>query len=478
MHSSIRFSPRALAFRLFASSAVSSCVSADVYVCDTNLDCIASDGTMGICEVQRSCSFPDTSCPTTQRRYAERARADLAAQCVAPPSSSCIAALSGGDKHFCLLRRDGGAACWGANEFGQLGDGTTQDAPEPVTVQPPDSVLFAAIYAGEESTCALSNAGDVYCWGSNREGETGTALSFVPDSQGNDQPASDPQGSTTPKKVDHVLAPDVSGHLRQAPSPHFIGLGVGGKHACALSDAGDVYCWGENNRGQCGAPLDQPVVLVPTAVPGLTAKVRAIAPGDEFTLALTQDGSVLAWGDNVYGEFGDGSTVDESPTPVEVKITAVGQIAAGASHACAHKADGSVWCWGYGASGSLGIGVSDDKRLPQHVTSAAAVFTSGLSFHTCAIDIQEQLYCWGQNDTGAIGAGTIGQGKLTGVMEPIESALTTVTMVATSNTATCAVTTDQVLWCWGDNDRGQLGTRAVASPSISALPVRSAFACP
>src|SRR5262245_60460772 len=110
------------------------CVSAEGFVCDTNLDCVSADDTMGICEKQRSCSFPDTTCPTSQRRYAEGSKENVADECVEAPALSCIAGIWGGDKHFCLLRSDGGASCWGANGFGQLGNGTTEDALEPASV--------------------------------------------------------------------------------------------------------------------------------------------------------------------------------------------------------------------------------------------------------------------------------------------------------------------------------------------------------
>src|SRR6266511_3049010 len=141
-------------------------------------------------------------------------------------------------------------------------------------------------------------------------------------------------------------------------------VSTGGFHTCAVTSAGGVKCWGDNEEGQVAdgttTERDSPV-----DVAGLTSGVAAVAAGRLHTCALTSAGGVKCWGDNEYGQLGDGTTVDRN-TPVGVSgfTSGVGAVAAGGFHTCALTASGGVECWGSYAYGGLGDGTSTDRYTP------------------------------------------------------------------------------------------------------------------
>jgi alpha-tubulin suppressor-like RCC1 family protein len=466
---------------LLAALPLVGCVHAKTFDCASNAECLDGNGAQGVCEANGSCSFPDDSCDGSRRRYTEDASGATASQCVGMPATSCVTQLAGGEAHFCMLQSSGSVWCWGDNEHGQLGDDTTENALAPVPLKVPADMKVVGIYPGEVQTCLLDGKGVVHCWGSNEDAALGFANGWSTDEAGNDVPSFDEGDVLTPEAVSEVLEPDAAGVFHRQPAPVFEQLAVGGVHACALTAAGAMYCWGENNHAQCGvdpAVFGAETLPVPVRVAGVPKSVKAMALGDEFSLLLTQDGSVFAFGDNSYGELGTGKLGGESPEPVQVGITAVRELAPGAAHACAEKEDGTIWCWGYGASGALGLGDTRNQASPQYVTAARSIASSGNAFHTCAIDVNLGLECWGQNAAGAIGTGEVSDGQATWIATPSVVPIATVMSVATSNSATCALTTDSVLWCWGENSAGQLGAGSAVSTSVpTPEPVRASFSC-
>jgi alpha-tubulin suppressor-like RCC1 family protein len=424
------------------------CTARPTYTCTSNPPCISENGGAGICEPSGFCSFQDTGCTESGRRYPDGAGNGLASTCVAAPAAQkCIASLGMGTAHTCLVKTDGSLWCWGDNTHGELGDGTTMPRLTPTRVSFPPNVKIMQVEAGETHTCALDADGGVWCWGENAVGQLGA---------GKDD-------SHVPVQVS-VMAGDPPAPLKVTD------LGLGGKHTCVVADH-RVFCFGENSDGQCGVdPAVGDDVLVPTEVAGLEG-ITEVASGDEFTCARRDDKSVFCWGANANGELGNGTT-EPSFAPVKVVLPSVGQLAAGDEHACGVKDDGSVWCWGYGQSGGIGSGTKDDKPSPVAVATGKAVFTSGEAFHTCAVAADGTLECWGANDTQQVGIGPAGDT----VLSPTTVGLITVKLVALGAKHSCAVTFDGALWCWGANDMGQLGTGATGAPI--ALPQRIPIACP
>lgn len=287
-------------------------------------------------------------------------------------------AIAPGYTHTCALLATGRVRCWGMNYYGQLGDGTTTPSKTPVDVTGL-SAGVTAIAAGSHHTCALMASGTVKCWGRNNYGQVGN-------------------GTTTDQKVPVDVAASVTA------------IAAGWGHTCAVTAAGDVKCWGWNGLGQLGdgTTTSSPT---PVAVNGLAGKASAITTGYYHTCALTETGGAKCWGDNYYGQLGDGTTT-KRPTPVDVSGMAngVGAIAAGYYHTCAQTVGGGLKCWGENDNGQLGDGTLARRQVPTAVNGLSnhvAGMAPGGS-HTCARLDSGAVQCWGYNLYGQLGNGELG----------------------------------------------------------------------
>jgi alpha-tubulin suppressor-like RCC1 family protein len=291
-----------------------------------------------------------------------------------------VRSLAAGVGVTCAVTSAGGVKCWGSNDHGELGDGTTTDRHEPVAVSGlADGVR--AVVAGEALSCALTIAGAVKCWGYNHYGELG-------------------DGTTADRRT-----PVAVNALARVSA-----IAVGYLHACALTTAGGVKCWGYNGYGQLG---DGTTINrhVPVDVAGLAHGVVAITAGGGHSCALTSRGGVVCWGSNYVGELGDGTTTRRL-TPVSVAGLARGiaAIAAGGeAHGCALTTGGSVECWGYNGYGQVGDGTTTDRHAPVAVSGLAtgvrAIAAGGFG-HSCAITSARKVVCWGRNTSGQVGDGS------------------------------------------------------------------------
>ncbi len=339
-----------------------------------------------------------------------------------------VAAVSAGYQHTCALTEGGGAKCWGSNSGGQLGDGTTPWSSTPVDVSGLTGGVVA-VSAGGDLTCSLTAAGGIKCWGANYSGELG-------------------DGTTT----NRTTPVDVSGLTGGVAA-----VSAGDNHTCALTTGGGIKCWGENDYGQLGDGTTTSRTI-PVDVSGLTSGVAAVSAGGSHTCALTTGGGVKCWGDNYRGQLGDGTTTDRL-TPVDVSglTSGVAAVSAGDDyHTCALTTEGGVKCWGSNFGGQLGDGTTTNRITPVDVTG----LTSGVSavsaggYHTCALTTGGGVKCWGSN-----GVGELGDGTTTNRLTPVDvSGLTSgVAAVSAGSSHTCALTTGGGIKCWGENDYGQLG---------------------
>ncbi len=260
------------------------------------------------------------------------------------------AALSAGSDHTCALTNAGGVKCWGRNDFGQVGDGTTTHRPTPVGVTGLGSGV-AAVAAGGNHTCALTTAGGVKCWGRNNQGQLGDGTTI---------------DRTTPVNVVGLT----SGVAAIAP---------GFLHTCALTTGGDVKCWGRNDHGQLGDGTGTPRPT-PVSVLGLPAGTTAVASGGSHTCAVTAGSRVRCWGWNGFGQLGDGTTVSQNrAVGVCADATCAGpledvaSVDAGYTHTCAVTMETGTRCWGSNGNGQLGDSTTIDRRAPVHVLLAKAV---------------------------------------------------------------------------------------------------------
>jgi alpha-tubulin suppressor-like RCC1 family protein len=347
--------------------------------------------------------------------------------------SSGVAAIAAGSYHTCALTAGGGVKCWGDNTYGQLGNGKFGYHLAPVDVSGLGSGV-AAIGAGADHTCALTVSGGVKCWGDNAYGQLG-------------------DGTTTQRTTPVEVSGLTSGVATIATS---------WEHTCALTAGGGVKCWGANWDGQLGdgTTTDR---HTPVDVSGLSSGVAAIAAGYEHTCALTTGGGVKCWGNNWYGQLGDGTTTGRT-TPVEVSGLSSGgaAIATGGFHTCALTASGGVKCWGWNLYGQLGDGTTTDRTTPVEASGlssgGAAIATGG--FHTCALTASGGVKCWGANWYGQLGDGTITQRTMPVDVSGLSSG---VVAIAAGYYHTCALTAGGGVKCWGRNSYGQLGDETMTS---------------
>jgi alpha-tubulin suppressor-like RCC1 family protein len=252
--------------------------------------------------------------------------------------SSGVVSIAAGSFHTCVLTTGGGVKCWGWNNQGQLGDGTTRDSGDPVNVRGLSSGVVG-IAAGGFYTCALTQGGGVKCWGRNSYGELGN-------------------GTT----ADSGIPQDVKGL-----SEGVVAITAGVYHACALTSKGSVKCWGWNTVGPTGEGTMEER-SVPVEIEGLSNGVIAIAAGGGHACALTRAGGVKCWGDNTFGQLGDG-TNNKSDIPVNATGLSGGiaAIDTGDSHTCAITSTGGVLCWGGNQYGQLGDGTKKYRNVPVNV---------------------------------------------------------------------------------------------------------------
>uniref|UniRef100_UPI003D943675 protein kinase domain-containing protein n=1 Tax=Gordonia sp. B7-2 TaxID=3420932 RepID=UPI003D943675 len=349
-----------------------------------------------------------------------------------------------------LIATDGGASCaaqggtlrcWGNNNFGQLGDGTTTERPAPVSLSGMTEITDISIGAFRKSdntwpatTCAVS-ASKAFCWGDNAFGQVG-----------------DGQTGTT------VSTPTQVGSLSDVTA-----ISTGWGTTCAIS-AGEAYCWGDNDRGQLGASTPR-TSTSPVKVPGLTG-VRAIATGFGTTCAIADTG-LHCWGDNRTGQVGNGSTSTEPVAPTKVALDKVTSVSVGGYNydpntedsadgeyrrtTCA-TADGKAYCWGDNTYGQIGDGTTTQRTSPTPVNALDGVTSIATGWTSTCAAAQGKAYCWGDNADGQLGFSSDGQVAIPHEVTGPEG----LTTVAAGFGTACAQS-DSEVFCWGNNSNGQVG---------------------
>lgn len=336
-----------------------------------------------------------------------------------------------GKAHTVGLKMDGTLWAWGANNSGQLGDGTTGRRGSPFRVGTADN--WSSMACGDSHTMAIKTDGTLWGWGNNSSGQLG-------------------DGSVS-RRTSPAQVGDES---------HWKAVSCGNSHTVALKNDGTLWAWGENSRGQLGG-LAGTQSRVPVQV-GDGSDWAFVACGAFHTVAIKNDGTLWAWGHNAGGQLGDGTTT-QSFTGVRVGDSSDWVSAAvGAAHTLALKRDGTLWAWGSNSLGQLGNGGGKQSNSPVQVGEGNdwGFVASGFQ-HAAALKTDGAIWVWGDNSSGQLGDGSFLQrGNPVGA-----SAAHDWKMVACGQFYTVALKNDGTLWAWGSNMESQLGAGVMAKAATA-----------
>jgi len=340
-----------------------------------------------------------------------------------PAAPGSVTGVSAGGFHSCARLTDGTVRCWGLNEDGQLGNGSTTSSLVPTQVAGLSGVQTVA--AAGYHTCALLQTGAVRCWGYNGSGRLGNGTTA---------------SSPFPVAVTGVT--------------NAIALSTGtGAHSCTVLTDHSVRCWGYNASGQLGNGTTASS-SVPVTVVGLIDAV-AVTTGSQHTCALRSNGDVLCWGKNTSGQIGDGTNFDRL-MPVATGVSGAVSVAAGTDHTCAALGNGTARCWGQNTHGELGDGTATPSSSPRTVSGLTGAVAVGVGGHSsCALLGTGGVRCWGWNEVGQLADGTVANASTPVTVLDVTGA----TQLTTGAGHSCVRPSDGSARCWGFNDNGQVGNR-------------------
>ncbi len=357
----------------------------------------------------------------------------------------------------------GGVYTWGLNLQGQVGKGTTdpQLSPLHVTLDPNDaSVKAVSVSAGGYHSLALDSNGKVYAWGGDSWGELGDGGSGY-------------QKSPVKIKLDAGVK--------------VVAVSAGYTHSLALDSSGRVYAWGDDHYGELGKLDPGQLIRTPVAV-SLPVAARAVSAGYGYSLVVGSDGKVYAWGADDYGQLGDGSLRSFTSSPVAVSLDPSNPtvkaiaVSAGDCYSLAMSGDGKIYAWGDNRRGQLGDGTASasPQLTPKHVSlvpgdKVTAVAVSAgqdpLKYgHSLAVGSDGRVYAWGDNQYGQLGNGTASGSPQPNPLPVNLANGFTMVGVSAGERFSLAVSSDGKAYTWGWNHYGQLGD-GVASETLQPTPV-------
>jgi alpha-tubulin suppressor-like RCC1 family protein len=287
--------------------------------------------------------------------------------------------VSAGNSHTCGVTTGNQAYCWGENTINQLGNGGGSDRSRPVPVA--GGLSLRMIDAGFDHTCAIATDNRVWCWGSNDWGELGN-------------------GTRTEQSVPALVA----GGLR------FRQINAATNWSCGITTDYRAYCWGSG-----GGKLGDSTMVALRTTPAPVAGGRfftSVSGGLNHTCGVTTDHRAYCWGYNGPGLAGTGKTYSVRTWPRlrvagDAKFT---RIAAGSNHTCAEAFDDRTFCWGENQFGQLGDGTTDVRSVPVAVAGGLSFAQVTAGGHgegfSCGKTAAGMLYCWGGNSLGQLGDGT------------------------------------------------------------------------
>jgi LPXTG-motif cell wall-anchored protein len=261
---------------------------------------------------------------------------------------SGVRAMAGSEYFNCALLHSGEVKCWGETYIDFDNDGIEDSSNTPVTIPglPQDIVAISA--SSGKFICVVSVSTGVWCWGENSHGQLGDSTNSA---------------RFTPVRVSNLTTSIAS-------------LSSGQGHTCIVTNSGTVKCWGSNGNGKLGEGT-QNNSNIPRDVVGLSGPAIAVTAGYHHTCALLVSGTVQCWGGNASGQLGDGTTND-SNTPVSVQglTSAVEALTGGWRNSCVLSSNGEIKCWGDNTYGQIGDGTNTNRSLPVSVLNFVGATTT------------------------------------------------------------------------------------------------------
>jgi len=334
-----------------------------------------------------------------------------------------------GGNHQCVRGSSGHLFCWGENRQYQTGTGISERGPVSAPMSVVDLGVVEYADSGQRYSCATQQPdGGLYCWGATVLGNMGPHISGESCGIRRCQP--------TPKAL-NIKIKDIK-QVR-----------VGGWLTCVIDGAHQVWCWGSNYSGQLSRPANEEGNPVPTRIAGLPGPAGKVVLGAAHVCALV-DGDVYCWGQNLRGQLGDG-TFEDRHTPQRVDIPEpVVDVDSKSLHTCALTQTKVLYCWGQNAHGEIGISPEQDKLMPSPQLVNGLDDIDGIAtgvYTTCALK-NGQLLCWGANRNGTLGDGTRVSRHTPAPVQGLED----VVEVDLGASINCALTKQDKLFCWGEHE--------------------------
>lgn len=352
--------------------------------------------------------------------------------------------ISCGGNHTAVITKDGSLYTWGANDYGQLGNGKNIDVHIPQKIMPEKK--FEAVSCYSYNTAAITTDGSLYVWGENSHGQIGDNSTI---------------SSNVPKQI--------------MPNTKFKEVSCGKNYTAAITTDGRLYTWGANSFGALGdgttVERHSPKIIMPEIKFVSIACGGGELPG--HTAAITTDGRLFLWGYNSYGELGNGLSV-LSLVPIEIMPgTKFSMVSCAVNNTAAITKNGTLFIWGRNNCGQLGNGTKISSSSPQKLMPDTKFIDVSVGSTTVALTTDGILYSWGDNFRGALGNGS----NVEDSTVPIKIVLNR-KLISVSNSYQFAfsVTENGEFYAWGGNVYGQLGdgtTTNRLTPTLITIPSSS-----